>query len=540
MRILIPSILASAMAVAATAQDAKLSILHAIPGLPTAVEVFANGNRLFGFDYGTCQGPLALPAARYAVEVRLQGAPVLTANLDLQSGRDYTAIAHLNATGGNTLSLFLNDTSAIGAGNGRLVVRHTAAAPAVDVELRQNGALTARIPNLTNPNEQQADVAAGSYTAAIFPAGGTTAVLGPAGLELSANVVTVVYAVGSLTASNLELFTQRIDLNPPRATLEVIHGIPGLAAPAEVWVDGARLLSFDFNDRRGPFALEPRTYAIDVRVQNQTVLSARPTLAAGMRYLAVAHLLEGGGIALALSQRPMGAPTAGNARVTVRHLADAPAVDVAVDQNGGRVATLMGLRNPNETTAQLPAGRYDVSLFAAGTNNRVFGPVTLDLAAGFAYGVNAVGALAGNTFGLVLDRLDFNPKAITLAATGTSCGGTISASTDRPDFDKTFRLRLSGAQPNGMAMLLIGRSNTAIGNLSLPLALAPYGASGCTLYNSADFVMPIGVDGSGATFMPVSVPRSMVNQTAYVQFASSTAANALGVVFTQALEIGIR
>ncbi|MEZ5966428.1 MAG: DUF4397 domain-containing protein [Planctomycetota bacterium] len=533
-------LLASALATGAAGQDVKLSVIHGIPGLPSAVEVFANNNRLFAFDFGTSQGPLSLPPARYAVEVRLQGMPVLTANLDLQAGRNYTAIAHLDASGGNALTLFANDISSIVAGNARVVVRHTAAAPVVDVELRRNGSLTARLTNLSNGAGQQGDVPGGAYTAAIFPAGGMTPVLGPASVDLPSGVVTIVYAVGSLAGSSLELFTQHIDLNPPKAALEVIHGIPGLPAPAEVFVDNASLFSFDFSDRRGPFALAPQTYGIDVRVQSQTVLSARPTLAPAARYVAIAHLREGGGIALALFASSATAPAAGNARVTVRHLADAPAVDVAVEQGGRRIATLTGLRNPNETSAELPGGTYDVSVFAAGTTNRVLGPVSLDLEAGVAYGVNAVGALSGSTLGLVLERVNFNPRSIALGAIGTSCGGTLSASTDRPDFGNTFRLRLAGAQPNGMAMLLVGRSNTSIGGLALPLDLRPYGAAGCTLYTSADFVMPIAVDASGSAFMPVSVPMNMARQAAYVQFASSTNQNALGAVFTGALGLGVR
>ena len=48
-------------------------------------------------------------------------------------------IANLDAAGNPALNVFTNDTSAIPAGQGRLVVRHTAAAPAVDI--RANGAV---------------------------------------------------------------------------------------------------------------------------------------------------------------------------------------------------------------------------------------------------------------------------------------------------------------------------------------------------------------------------------------------------------------
>ena len=40
------------------AQDARLTVLHGVPGLPAPVQVFANGNQLFSFEYGEQRGPL--------------------------------------------------------------------------------------------------------------------------------------------------------------------------------------------------------------------------------------------------------------------------------------------------------------------------------------------------------------------------------------------------------------------------------------------------------------------------------------------------
>ena len=538
MRTFISSLLLSLAAAGnLAAQDAKLSIIHGIPGLPAPVEVFANGGRLFSFDFGTCKGPLSLPAARYNVEVRLNGVPVLTAPLDLQAGRDYSAVAHLTAAGGNTLSLFQNDISPIAAGNARVVVRHTAAAPAVDVGLDRNGSRFATIRNLANPNSQQADVPAADYAASLFPAGGSTAVLGPAPLPLPAGAVTIVYAIGSLSGGSLELLTQPIDL-APKAALEVIHGIPGLPAQAEVWVDGARLFGFNFTERRGPFALAPRAYLVEVRLNNQVVLSANPTLQPGRLYTAIAHPRVGTGIALSLFENSMTTPATGQARVIARHLADAPAVDIGVDQNSRRIATLTSLTNPNEVVASLPAGTYDISIFAAGTSTRVLGPVTLNLEAGLSYGIHAVGSLTGNTLSVVLQALDLNPKVLVVTTAGTSCGGTIAASTDRPDFDRAWRVTLTGAQPNGMAMFIVGMSNTTFSGMMLPLDLRPYGAPGCQLLNSADVILPLAVNASGQAGAHVVFPRSMARmQMAYAQFGSSTRANALGAVFTSGIAV---
>ena len=54
-------------------------------------------------------------------------------DIDVPASGNYTAIADLDAAGTPKLTVFANDTAATVAGQGRLVVRHTAAAPAVDV-----------------------------------------------------------------------------------------------------------------------------------------------------------------------------------------------------------------------------------------------------------------------------------------------------------------------------------------------------------------------------------------------------------------------
>ena len=104
-------------------------------------------------------------------------------------------IAHLDAEGTPTLAVFENDTSAIEAGNGRLVVRHTAAAPAVDV--KANGAVA--FSNLANPNEAAADLPAGTISAEVVPTGADEpVVIGPADLPVTEGASLIVYAVGSL------------------------------------------------------------------------------------------------------------------------------------------------------------------------------------------------------------------------------------------------------------------------------------------------------------------------------------------------------
>ena len=61
-------------------------------------------------------------------------------------------------------------TSAAPTGDGRLVVRHTAAAPAVDVLANGKAAFT----GLTNGKEAQANLPAGTISASVVATGTTT------------------------------------------------------------------------------------------------------------------------------------------------------------------------------------------------------------------------------------------------------------------------------------------------------------------------------------------------------------------------------
>src|SRR5690349_18349156 len=124
-----------APASAATASNAVLSVLHGIPDTP--VDVYVNGElTLDDFQPGDLAGPLDLPAGDYEVALTAPdaadaSAPILgPATLTLEAGKSYTATANLDEAGTPALNLFTNDIATTKAGEGRLTVRHVAAAPA--------------------------------------------------------------------------------------------------------------------------------------------------------------------------------------------------------------------------------------------------------------------------------------------------------------------------------------------------------------------------------------------------------------------------
>lgn len=197
---------------AAAADTASVSVVHGIPNTP--VNVFVNGKAtLTDFKPLTVAGPLELPAGTYdvtvfpAIDTAGTGTPVIEASATVGAGDNVTLVAHLTTDGKPTITPYVNDTSAIAAGKGRLVVRHDAAAPAVDV--RANGAVA--FPGLANPKEASAELAPGTISADVVLAGTTTVAIGPADVTLTEGTETIVYAVGSATDKTLGVVVQTID-----------------------------------------------------------------------------------------------------------------------------------------------------------------------------------------------------------------------------------------------------------------------------------------------------------------------------------------
>ncbi|MER7760718.1 DUF4397 domain-containing protein [Streptomyces sp. NPDC097619] len=195
---------------ASQADEATVSVLHAVPGL--TVDVYAGDKELLpDFTPGTLTDPLKLPAGSYDIKVFKdgegpKGTPAIEKSVEVTAGSNATLVAHLTADGKPTLDAFVNDTSKVPAGKARLTVRHVAAAPAVDV--RAGG--TPVFKGLENPKEAKAEVDAGSISADVVLAGTDTVALGPATLDLAEGSNTVVYAWGSATDKNLALKTQTI------------------------------------------------------------------------------------------------------------------------------------------------------------------------------------------------------------------------------------------------------------------------------------------------------------------------------------------
>jgi len=200
--------LVAAAPASATTGNAEVSVVHGIPNTP--VDVYVDGKRvLHDFKFGSVAGPLSLHPGKYSVAIRPDNAsskskPILSATVKLWSGENATLTANLTATGSPALNAFVNPTSAVPAGKARVIVRHVAEAPGVDVYAGSTKVIT----DLTNPHQAQLVIPAGSVSVSVNVTGTTTTVIGPATFKFKSKTTTIVYAIGSAAAKSLTVAVQ--------------------------------------------------------------------------------------------------------------------------------------------------------------------------------------------------------------------------------------------------------------------------------------------------------------------------------------------
>lgn len=210
MRRLLTLAVAAALAVAtmtatAGAASVSASLVSVVHGIPNAtVDVYVN-DALFleDFEPESVAGPVVLPAGTYDIAIYAADAdpatdaPVIDApGVAVPAGVDAAVVAHLDASGAPTASVFVNDVSEIAAGEARLTLRHTAEAPEVDVFA--NGSIELTPGAFVNGVESVVDVAADTYAATVTAPGDSSTVLAPLGdVTLVEGVNTIVYAIGT-------------------------------------------------------------------------------------------------------------------------------------------------------------------------------------------------------------------------------------------------------------------------------------------------------------------------------------------------------
>lgn len=218
------------------------------------------------------------------------------------------------------------------------------------------------------------------------------------------------------------------------ATVSVLHAIPD--ATVDVYANGTILLDdFAPGTLTDPLMLPAGDYDLKVVASDAANADAEAiveangvTVPGGANITVVANLTADGNPALNAFVNDTSASDEGG-RITVRHVAAAPAVDV----RAGGTAVIEGLVNPNEAMLNIAAGTLNVDVVAAGTDTVVLGPADVTVEDGKNLIVYAWGSLEGGNLALATQSVDLMKAGDTpgMPSTGAegpgSSAGTIAA-----------------------------------------------------------------------------------------------------------------
>jgi hypothetical protein len=214
------------------------------------------------------------------------------------------------------------------------------------------------------------------------------------------------------------------------AAVSILHGVPGVTV--DVYVDGDLLLEdFKPGTLTDPLALPAATYEVAIYAADAKPKSDDPIIGpadipvdAGMDYTIAAYLDAKGNPTAGAFVNDTSTVAAGEARVTVRHIAAAPAVNVEADGN----VLFENLKNGDEAMGDVPAATYKVAVVPASGGAAVL-KADLPAAEGANTIVYAWGSLDDDTLAVatqVIDGLHSAPGGVPAGEAGlASTGGTM-------------------------------------------------------------------------------------------------------------------
>ncbi|MDQ1462613.1 MAG: hypothetical protein QOI08_4097 [Actinomycetota bacterium] len=219
----------AAPASAAPAQTGGVRIVHGLRGV--VADVYFDGKLLLQtFRPERSTSVLSVPAGTHQVDVRLAAQPstsppALSAKITVTAGQNESAVVHLGANGKPELSVYPDQVGAIPAGQARVIVRHDAAAPPIDVHVDATRVATA----LANPAQAATQVKAGTYRVSVTKTG-TPQELAPAqAVPFAPGSSTDMYLIGSESKATLAwIAVQTVTAGRPLAQVQT--GDSGLAA----------------------------------------------------------------------------------------------------------------------------------------------------------------------------------------------------------------------------------------------------------------------------------------------------------------------
>lgn len=191
-----------------------------------------------------------------------------------------------------------------------------------------------------------------------------------------------------------------------KAMVSLFHGVPGM--DVDVYANGDELLGdFKPGTVTDPQELDAGTYDIQVFAagsgpEGTPAIEKSIEVPAGANATIAAHLSADGNPELTAFTNDTGEVGADKARLTVRHVAAAPAVDV----RAGGTPIVSDLVNPKEATTEVDAGTVSADVVLAGTDTVAIGPADLDLKAGSGTAVYAWGSADDKNLKLAVQSID--------------------------------------------------------------------------------------------------------------------------------------
>lgn len=195
-------------------------------------------------------GPLTLSAGQHTVSAKNpSGSAAVSATVTLTAGTSVDTVLHrqVDPSKPPAITVFPNDLSPVVAGNGRLVVAHTATVGPADVRVNQK----VLFANIASGEALTLTVPAGTYPVDIVPNATTgPVVLGPVDLPVGGNALTRVFAIGVAATSSMDAIVQVLPLATQGAGMTP-SGVPAGDGGQAV----ALMAGSDGSDRQGLIGL---------------------------------------------------------------------------------------------------------------------------------------------------------------------------------------------------------------------------------------------------------------------------------------------
>jgi hypothetical protein len=222
-------LLSAVPAGAAGVPSPSLLIVHGIAGadlgvgyLPTLpIDISIDGTCVKpGAEFGSAQGPFPVATGAHTLKISLAntaapctGTAVITQPVTLAAGEQAALVAAESTAGQPAAEMFdLTEATPVTLGTARVVLFHTANAPAIDVTLT---ALVAK-KVATFPNLKPGARIAGTilpftaFEARVMPTGSKTVAAGPLGFSASNRSVEALFVVGSAATGSVTVIRKEI------------------------------------------------------------------------------------------------------------------------------------------------------------------------------------------------------------------------------------------------------------------------------------------------------------------------------------------